>query len=606
MEGTIARQAITMEIEMGTLARQTITMEIEMGTLARQTITMEIEMGTLARQTITMEIEMGTLARQTITMEIEMGTCKTGHHHGDRDGDLSRTGHHHGDRDGDLSKANKHIHESQHTVAASNKERDLSIDAVVVQGPDNLKELTDIFHGVLSDKVSEKMVKPYHDMNDKEESRGASIGTQDPTSEQENMTGRGHHSKPFKHPHQVITTSDTTIITSSAEPLEDSAPMDGHDSAPMDGHDSAPMDGHDVQSNHSPLQRWGSMEGLDHIKEAWPGHTERESNDVDACSVASDDTFVVKDDLAQSSQGGLAMIPERKLSSEIHRRMAQLGDSKPEGPPITKPLAGSDVVINGNVSHMLKMFRGIGKSGEEVKHDLSVTKENMETNVETYEGTIELTTFAPSLARTQSLEVIAESEDEDEEEKRQVMDTRGTQPSPGPTNSSTVTRGPISPDEKDSPTPPKQRRSLSSTSPLTISQSASNVKREIATPTATPTAPPIAAPLPPLQTRRGSDGSPRYMTPANLPHLNKLLEDHHEKMVAMAQVAVERLIKEAMSSRKIPRVFREIRHGPSCDQLFVWKLKVCTFCKVFIITRGGGGGGGGAGKAINKTFHRRF
>ena len=468
------------------------------------------------------------------------------------------------------------------------------------QGPDNLQELTNIFREVLSEGCSKEAVEPHPNVSKavephpnvskamepnpnvskQNEDGDDPMQVQKPTTEPENRTERRQDSKP------AIETIEQSHLSAAIVNTPLAYCSEGEDKLTSTAQNNdKTTDIPSLQGQAASLQRWGSMEGLDHIKEG--SDVIGGGDDVigggddgaDGASVASDDTFVVRDDLAQGSQGSLTMVSERKLSSEIHRRVTQLEDSKSEGGPLTKPPAGGEVVINGNVSHMLRVFRGEDKPGEEVKQRsenallINEGRKEAESKV-LYEDTMEQPTLGPGLTHVHSLEAIAESNDEEEEGgggRIQGAEPGDNKPQLG--SVAATKSGHIAFQNEESPNALKRRKG-SVISPLTTSKDASNMKGGVSMPNATPTSTTAPAPLPSLQTRHGSDGSPFYMTPANLPHLSKLLEDHQRRMVAMAQEAVDRLTKEPMSSKKVPRVFKGIRDGENNNQLYVWKQKV--------------------------------
>eukprot|EP00731_Ephydatia_muelleri_P029522 Em0021g45a len=432
-----------------------------------------------------------------------------------------------------------------------------------------------------------KTVEPHPNVSKQNEDGDDPMQVQKPTTEPENRTERRQDSKP------AIETIEQSHLSAAIVNTPLAYCSEGEDKLTRTAQNNdKTTDIPSLQGQAASLHRWGSMEGLDHIKEG--SDVIGGEDDVigggddgaDGASVASDDTFVVRDDLAQGSQGSLTMVSERKLSSEIHRRVTQLEDSKSEGGPLTKPPAGGEVVINGNVSHMLRVFRGEDKPGEEVKQRsenallINEGRKEAESKV-LYEDTMEQSTLGPGLTHVHSLEAIAESNDEEEEGgggRIQGAEPGDNKPQLG--SVAATKSGHIAFQNEESPNALKQRKG-SVISPLTTSKDASNMKGGVSMPNATPTSTSAPAPLPSLLTRRGSDGSPFYMTPANLPHLSKLLEDHQRRMVAMAQEAVDRLTKEPMSSKKVPRVFKGIiRDGESNNQLYVWKQKANTLLKV--------------------------
>ena len=506
-------------------------------------------------------------------------------------------------------KMEETLHHSPHHLASGLDKDKASGDGLRVdQGSDNLQELTNIFREVLSDGSSKEVVEPHPkephpkephpkephpkephpNVNKQNKDENVAMQVKKQTSEPENMASKreatnqpapssAHHSEEDKATPAVLEEDNHDDIPSLQGHHDDIPSLQGH-------HDDIPS----LQGHHASLHRWGSMEGLNQMKEG--SDVIGGGDDVigggddvigggddaaDGASVASDDTFVVRDDVAQ---GSLTTISERKLSSEIHRRVTQLEDNKPEGAPLTKNPAGGEVVINGNVSHMLRVFRGADKPGEEAKqrneNASNEGRKEAEFEAKVGEDTTEHGALVPgALVRVHSLEAIAESDDEEEGGRMQGAEPGDTKPQPSTTSSSNVAL-----QNKESPNKLKKAPMVS---PLTISKDASNLKREISKLAAPPTAP--------LLPSQGLDSSLLYMTPANLPHLNNLtpanlphlnnlLEEHRGRMVAMAQEAVKRLTKEPMSSRKIPHVFRGIRQQQhEEEQLHVWKQKVDIF-----------------------------
>eukprot|EP00731_Ephydatia_muelleri_P036877 Em0343g3a len=283
-----------------------------------------------------------------------------------------------------------------------------SDDPTVDQGPDNLQELTNIFREVLSEGCSKEAVEPHPNVSKTVEPHPNVSKAVEP------------------HPNVSKTVEPHPNVSKTVEPHPNvSKTVEPHPNV------SKTVEPHPNVSK--------AVEPHPNVSKAVEPHPNVSKTVEPHPNVSK--TVEPHPNVSKQNEDG---------DDPMQGRLSTRQPGKPDN--------GGEVVINGNVSHMLRVFRGEDKPGEEVKQRKAIAESN------------------------------------DEEEEGGGGRIQGAEPG-------------------------DNKPQLGS----------------------------VAA------TKRGSDGSPFYMTPANLPHLSKLLEDHQRRMVAMAQEAVDRLTKEPMSSQHAPQ-----------------------------------------------------